>query len=175
MVDIREASLPADRDAVGRLWLAYLRWGNEEMQARHGFHLPVEEAVEHDLATISAFQPPDGHILLAFDGDEAFGIGCLRRIRSDTAEIKRMYVDPARRRGGVGRALLQGLLGIADDDGYRTVWLDSPDFMTAAHGMYRSAGFTDIAPYAESEIPDEIKSYWVFMGLSLPAPAGPAA
>lgn len=168
MVALREATLPADRDAVRRLWLAYLRWGNDEMQARHGFHLPVDEAVEHDLATISAFQPPNGHILLAGDADETFGIACLRRIRPDTAEIKRMFVDPTRRGGGVGRALLEGLIERAAGDGYRAVWLDSPDFMTAAHGMYRSAGFTDIAPYPESEIPDELKSYWVFLGRPLP-------
>ena len=35
--------------------------------------------------------------------------------------------------------------------------------MTAAHGLYRSEGFAEIEPYAESEIPDEHKSHWVFM------------
>jgi hypothetical protein len=29
MAQIREAELPADLDAVQRLWLAYLTWGND--------------------------------------------------------------------------------------------------------------------------------------------------
>jgi len=39
--------------------------------------------------------------------------------------------------------------------------------MSAAHGLYRLSGFVDIAPYAESEIPDEHKCHWVFMELRL--------
>jgi hypothetical protein len=35
--------------------------------------------------------------------------------------------------------------------------------METAHALYRSRGFVDIDAYPESEIPDEIKSYWVFM------------
>jgi hypothetical protein len=35
----------------------------------------------------------------------------------------------------------------ASDVGYSRVVLDSPDFMTAAHGLYRSRGFADREPY----------------------------
>src|SRR3954447_26092246 len=99
-VQVRLADLPRDRDDVARLWLEYLTWGNDEMESRHGFRLPVRETVEHDLAAIETYEPPVGRILLAFDGKHAYGIGCLRRIGDDTAEIKRMYVEPAHRRGG---------------------------------------------------------------------------
>jgi len=75
-MDLREATVPADLAAIERLWLAYLTWGNDELEVRHGFRLPVREAVDHDLAAIDKFQPPDGRILLACDGDVAFGIGC---------------------------------------------------------------------------------------------------
>ena len=64
--------------------------------------------------------------------------GCLKRIGPETAEIKRMYVDPSRRREGIGRALLDELLSAARHAGYQSVRLDSPDFMTAAHALYRS-------------------------------------
>ncbi|MGE5223379.1 MAG: GNAT family N-acetyltransferase, partial [Omnitrophica WOR_2 bacterium] len=47
--------------------------------------------------------------------------------------------------------------------GYRSIRLDSPDFMTAAHALYLSSGFVKIEPYPESEIPDEYKGFWVFM------------
>ena len=91
------------------------------------------------------------------------GIGCLRRIGPQTAEIKRMYVEPAMRGIGAGRAILKNLLKAAAADGYTGVRLDSPDFMAAAHALYRSCGFVDIPPYPESEIPDEFKRYLVFM------------
>jgi len=87
----------------------------------------------------------------------------MQRIGPETAEIKRMYVDPLHRRGGLGRAMLGQLIAEAQITGYERVRLDSPDFMTAAHSLYRSTGFKDIGPYPESEIPDEYKPHWVFM------------
>jgi GNAT superfamily N-acetyltransferase len=106
--------------------------------------------------------------LLAFEGDSAFGIACLRRIGTETAEIKRMYVEPSHRGVGVGRALLDRLIELATQAGHERILLDSPDFMTAAHGLYRSAGFEDTEPYIESEIPAAYKPYWVFMQRRLP-------
>jgi len=167
MADVRDAELPRDQDDVRRLWLDYLTWGNDELEARHGFRLPVEEAVERDVATIAKFQPPGGRLLVAFESEAAIGTACMRRIGADTCEIKRMWVDPRSRRGGVGRAMLDRLIDAARTVGYARVRLDSPDFMTAAHGLYRSRGFTEIGAYAESEIPDEYKSHWVFMEKSL--------
>jgi GNAT superfamily N-acetyltransferase len=163
MADVRDAVLPGDLEAVRGLWLDYLTWGNDELEARHGFRLPVQEAVERDVASIAKFQPPEGRLLLAFVEGAPVGTACMRRIAPDTAEIKRMWVNPGHRRGGLGRAMLDRLLAAARAAGYQRVRLDSPDFMTAAHGLYRASGFTDIGPYPESEIPDEYKSHWVFM------------
>ena len=54
---IRDADLPVGTDAVARLWLDYLDWGDDGLQARYGFRLPVQEAVERDLASIGRFLP----------------------------------------------------------------------------------------------------------------------
>lgn len=167
MADLREVELPRDLEAIERLWLDYLTWGNDELESRYGFRLSVREAVKHDLATISRFQPPDGGLLLAFEDNTAVGTACMRRIGPNTAEIKRMYVQPSHRRAGVGRAMLDQLIEAARTAGYVRIRLDSPDFMTAAHGLYRSSGFVEIEPYPESEIPDENKSHWVFMERTL--------
>jgi GNAT superfamily N-acetyltransferase len=161
--DLREAALPADVAAIERLWLEYLTWGNDEMEARHGFRLPVREAVDHDLESIEQFQPPGGRIFLVVTNGYAFGIGCLRRIQSDTAEIKRMYVEPSHRRTGAGKAILDGLISAAGHANYARIRLDSPDFMSAAHALYRGRGFREIAPYSESEVPEALRSHWVFM------------
>ncbi len=163
MKEIREAVLPRDLQAIRSLWTDYLSWGNAELEARHGFRLPVTEAIERDIANIAKFQPPSGHIYLAFVENEAVGIACMQQIGPTTAEVKRMYVRPASRREGLGRSMLEQMLEAAKSTGYRSIRLDSPDFMTAAHAFYRSSGFQDIPPYPESEIPDEYKGYWVFM------------
>jgi GNAT superfamily N-acetyltransferase len=92
---------------------------------------------------------------------------CLRRIGPDTGEIKRMYVEPAVRDRGIGGALLDELITAAREAGYRRVRLDSPDFMEAAHRLYRSRGFAEIGAYPESEIPEGYKRHWVFMELPL--------
>lgn len=63
--------------------------------------------------------------------------------------------------------MLDRLIATAASAGYASVRLDSPLFMTAAHALYRSRGFTDIAAYAESEIPDQYKPHWVFMERTL--------
>ncbi len=167
-IEVRDAVLPRDGEAVRRLWLDYLIWGNDEMQARYGVHPhSPREAVEADMASITKFRPPDGRLVLAFRGEQAGGVGCLRRIGDHTAEIKRMYVEPTLRRAGAGRAILEHLIAAAEVAGYTSVRLDSPKFMTAAHALYRSQGFVDIEPYAESEIPDEFKPYLVFMARSI--------
>ena len=163
-IEVRDAVLPQDAEAVRRLWLDYLIWGNAEMEARHGVHPhSPREAVEADMASIAKFQPPHGRLVLAFRGDQACGVGCLREIGAGIAEIKRMYVDPTLRRAGAGRAILSRLIADAEEAGYGTIRLDSPTFMTAAHALYRSHGFTDIAPYAESEIPESFAQYLLFM------------
>lgn len=163
MVDVREADLPRDLDAVEQLWLAYLNWGNDELEARYGFRLPVREAVERDVASIGKFQPPEGRLVLAFVGALAVGTAAMQSISPGTAEIKRMWVDPVRRGAGTGRAILANLIAAARAGGYERIRLDSPDFMSTAHRLYRSSGFTNIEPYPESEIPDHYRSHWVFM------------
>jgi GNAT superfamily N-acetyltransferase len=167
LAEIRQGRFPPDRGALRRLWLAYLSWANDGLEARHGFRLPVDETVEGDLGSVEKFQPPDGRVLLAFADDGAVGTAALQRIGPDTGEIKRMYVVPAHRRAGIGRQMLDELIAAARTAGYRRLRLDSPRFMTAAHELYRSSGFVEIVPYVESEIPDQYKTHWVFMELRL--------
>jgi GNAT superfamily N-acetyltransferase len=166
---IQDADIVRDIAVVERLWLDYLTWGNDEMEALLGFRLPVAESIARDIDSISKFGPPDGRLLLAWVDDAAVGTAALQRLTDDTAEIKRMYVQPDQRRSGIGRAMLDDLLATATAARHQRVRLDSPSFMTDAHRLYRSAGFADIEPYHESEIPDQFKQHWKFMELELPS------
>jgi len=128
----------------------------------------VQEAVERDLASVGKFLPPNGRLVLATKDGEAIGTAALQSIGTSTAEIKRMWVAPACRRCGIGGAMLDGLIAAVEAAGFESLRLDSPEFMAAAHALYRSRGFVDIAPYPESEIPERYRSHWVFMERALP-------
>jgi GNAT superfamily N-acetyltransferase len=169
---IRQANFDADHADVRALWHDYLSWVNPELEAQYGISFPIEEILEKNLADLSPFAPPRGRLLLASDTDGAAGIACLQPISAEVGEVKRMYVRPRARGTGLGRRLLAGLLDAAREAGYRGVRLDSARFMDAAHALYRSAGFRDIEPYEESEVPPEFWRYWVFMELHLEQGAG---
>ncbi len=100
---------------------------------------------------------------MATEGSRVAGIACLKKLRKDIGEIKRMYVRPGFRGKGLGRALLETLIAEAKEIGYPAVRLDSARFMKEAHALYQSAGFGEIEPYPESEIPPEFQKHWVFM------------
>ena len=163
MVEIREAELPRDEDAIRRLWLEYFTWVNGELETRHGFPTSTSEELDQEIASIAKYERPDGRLLIAFLDGEAIGTIAMLRIGPETAELKRMYVQPTYRRSGVGRALVDELIAQLRREGYGRVRLDSPDFLTAAHTLYRSIGFAEIRPYPGTQIPDDWFSHWLFM------------
>lgn len=91
--------------------------------------------------------PPTGVLLLArVDGMPA-ALGGVRHLDTPVAEIKSMYVAPAFRGKGLARALLAELEAIARRHGCRTTRLDTSDYLTAAVGLYRAAGYREVADY----------------------------
>ncbi|MEP6594623.1 MAG: GNAT family N-acetyltransferase [Ginsengibacter sp.] len=167
-VQVRNINLPNDIDFVKELWIDYLTWGNDKMQMLYGVHPHnPKESVTQDIKLIDKFQPTHGCIMLAFYDQNACGVGCLKRMNEEIAEIKRIYVNPAFRRIGAGRGILESLLKAAKGAGYKKVRLDSLKFMEAAHSLYRSFGFKDILAYEESEIPESFRQYLMFMELDI--------
>lgn len=163
MIVIRQVGSEQDIEHVRDLFWEYLQWANARLNEEFAIDFDISSMVEDDMAKLEIFSPPDGRLLLAFDGAKVVGIACMRRIRIDVAEIKRMYVRPEFRGKGVGRKLLDSLIQEARRAGYPKMRLDSARFMGGAHALYRSAGFTEIAEYPESEIPKEFRAHWIFM------------
>ena len=163
MTSFRQADADADRALIRELFRDYLEWVLARFDEEYGFMVDIEPLLQESMARIDKFAPPHGLLLLASEGPLVAGIACMRRIRSDMVEIKRMYVKPEFRGRGIGRAMLDALLADAQEMGCPTVRLDSARFMEAAHSLYRSAGFHEIEPYTESEVPPEFWQYWAFM------------
>ena len=59
----------------------------------------------------------------------------------DAGELRRMAVDPAHRRKGVGRALLAMAEAFCRECGYRRVVLNTTELQSAARSLYESSGY----------------------------------
>ena len=65
------------------------------------------------------------------------------------AEVKRMYVRPGFRRRGIGRVILDALEHEARRRGAAAVRIETGDRQPDAVALYRTAGYTPIAPFGE--------------------------
>jgi len=94
--------------------------------------------------------PPNAILLLArVDGAPA-GIGGVRHLDTEIAEVKSMFVSPAHRGIGLGRRILAELDRIAAERGCRAIRLDTSDYLTEAIGLYRSAGYREVPAYNQN-------------------------
>lgn len=102
------------------------------------------------------YAPPEGRLLLARDrmGDAAAGCVALREFESGICEMKRLFVVPACRGLGVGRALTVAVIEAARDAGYERMRLDTTARMIAANTLYRELGFRPIDAYRHNPLPD---------------------
>ena len=160
---IHQADPIRDAARVRELFWEYLQWANAKVNETYGVNFEIQTLLEEDMQKLGIFMPPKGRLLLSDGTGELSGLACLRDNGDGIGEIKRMYVRPAYRGQGIGRALLDHLLNEARAIGYRCIRLDSAGFMSDAHRLYRSLGFQEIAPYPGSEIPIEFQKNWIFM------------
>lgn len=93
------------------------------------------------------YAPPEGAMLLAFDGDQLCGCVALRQLDPQTCEMKRLYVRPVCRRSGIGKVLAEAIIAEARQIGYWRMRLDTIPGMDRAQALYRRLGFQEIPAY----------------------------
>jgi ribosomal protein S18 acetylase RimI-like enzyme len=85
-------------------------------------------------------------VLLAGDGPDGLAqFRFLRSIWSDGLDLylEELYVVPARRGEGIGRALLEATMETGREGGATRIDLNTAETDTAARALYESAGFTN--------------------------------
>ena len=98
---------------------------------------------------------PRGYLALFLAREDGAAAGCvgMRRLDAQTAEMKRLYVRPAYRGRGIGRALAQATITAAREAGYERMVLDSLPKMHSALELYRELEFRETAPYLAEPTP----------------------
>ncbi len=145
MPRIVEAISPGDVDLARSLFAEY--------QRAIGVDLCFQAFGEELRGLPGAYARPRGRLLLAIEPEGPAGCGALRPIAPGVAELKRMWVRPAFRGRGLGRAIAVALLDEARQEGYRAARLDTLDSMREAQALYRSLGFHEIPAYYENPLP----------------------
>jgi GNAT superfamily N-acetyltransferase len=161
---------PEEVAAAAALAKEYGEWAVRIARSEYG--IDTESEWERGLSTsIDELLRPRGRLYLAIEDDVPVGIGGLKPVSGEVAEIKRMYVRPSARGRGVGRALLEQLLDDARRLAFDVVRLQSAAFMPEAHALYRSFGFAEVSPYEghEFEAVPGAEKIEVFMALELAA------
>jgi len=125
----------------------------EEYASGLGFSLCFQNFDQELLQLPGNYAPPDGRLLLATEDDQLAGCIALRKLAPGVCEMKRLFLRPAYRRRGLGRVLVESLVGEAKKLGYTHMRLDTlPGRMDKAVALYRSFGFVEIAPYCENPV-----------------------
>jgi putative acetyltransferase len=113
----------------------------------HGQTVP-EDA--HALDADGLVDPSITFFSLRRDGG-LLAVGALKRIDDDHAEVKSMHTVESARGQGIGRAMVDHLLRVARERGFRRVSLETGamDAFAAARSLYASAGFEPCEPFGD--------------------------
>jgi GNAT superfamily N-acetyltransferase len=114
-----------------------------EVQLEYAARYGSQDASPVDPAEFAA---PQGRFLVGYLGGTPVACGGWHALGTD-AEIRRMYVSYAARRLGFARAILAELERTALAAGHRRMILETGTVLPEAVSLYRSAGYTDIAPF----------------------------
>jgi putative acetyltransferase len=139
------AGSPAQIVQVRELFLEYA--------ASLGFSLCFQN-FDKELAGLPGdYAPPDGCLLLVECDSAPAGCVALHQLAPGICEMKRLYLRPAFRGKGLGRAIAEHLIAVARQMGYRHMRLDTVEpVMKDAVAMYRRLGFKEISPYCNNPI-----------------------
>lgn len=133
----------------------------EHLQSMHSLG-PPESVHALDL---DGLRKPDVTFWSVWEGSLLLGVGALKELDARHGEIKSMRTVTAHLRKGVGRAVLEHIIGVARARGYERLSLEtgSMDAFKPAQKLYASFGFVYCGPFGEY-VAD---AYSVFMTMRL--------
>jgi len=92
-----------------------------------------------------------GYFGLIEEGDKLVGTFALYPLGGGRAEVRKMYLHPDLRGQGIGKQLLGFVEGVAEENQFNELELQTASAMTAARGMYEHAGYKEIDANSKTE------------------------
>ena len=92
---------------------------------------------------VNAFESPSSYGLVAEDGGEVVGYGCIT-CAADTSDLENVVVVEGYRRSGIGKAIVEGLLAEAKARGAQKSFLEVRVSNVPAMSMYLKCGFAGV-------------------------------
>lgn len=102
-----------------------------------------------ELVELRSFYAAPGLLLLAREAGEPVGCVGLRALDVSQGEVRRLFVRPAHRSGGLGRRLVDSVVAQAQQRGVTRLRLTTLPTMTAAQALYAAQGFLPVEPYGD--------------------------
>lgn len=132
-----DADHPAVRDLFIRI--------NRELappELRQAFERYLEVSLRDEIDRLADYYAErQGSFWVAHDGGQFAGTFGLEGVGSVAAELRRMYVDPAYRKRGLARMMLEYAERICREAGTSLLTLSTSELQRAALAFYRNAGY----------------------------------
>jgi GrpB-like predicted nucleotidyltransferase (UPF0157 family)/GNAT superfamily N-acetyltransferase len=140
-MDVEFIPASPDEPTVRALYDAFIREADGPLDWEIDIEAEIAAGPPRDLV------PPCGVLLLIRVDGEPAGLGGVRHLDTDIAEVKSMYLAPAFRGRGLARSLLAQLEEIARQHDCHASRLDTSDYLTDAVKLYRGAGYREVPDY----------------------------
>ena len=122
----------------------------------YGWSGSLEDSIRHfestgefaDMDQVEThYSQNDGLFLAVLDDDTLIGSGALRKLDSETAELKRMWLLESHHGRGIGYQVIKRLFEFARTKGYRKIRLQTGSEQMRAFAFYKRLGFYEIPSY----------------------------
>jgi len=139
----------------------------QALLARHRVFALGQTPPEHAFALdVAGLLDPAITFFSLRENGSLLGIGAIRRLGLQHAEIKSMHTAEAARGRGIGRAMLTHLLDVARARGFRQVSLETGTTAAfePARALYASAGFVPCGPFSDYQASQD--NYFMTLALA---------
>ncbi|OYX46273.1 MAG: hypothetical protein B7Y90_16355 [Alphaproteobacteria bacterium 32-64-14] len=168
-ITFERADAARDRALLIAMNVQYLEWLAQNVLRDFGLEVSdllggsIPDYVASALDKLCAAEPPEGVFYVVRRNGAPAGMGGVRRLGDGVSEMKRVFVLPDQRGGGLGAVIVKRLIADSEAFGYATMRLESGPFMTSAHRLYEAEGFRDRSAFEGAEVPVELQHNWRFM------------
>lgn len=112
-------------------------------------YLKITDGEEHDF--YNQFNNIDvlEHVVVIYKDNLALGCGAIKQFNNTTAEVKRMFVLPEKRGGGIAQKVILELELLAKEAGYKKCILETGTRQKAALKFYKKCNYKVIENYGQ--------------------------